>query len=217
MNEGFAFKITFYIVDDSYDQRSAKSVMSICNDIDTSGFEFVYISNNIKKGRGYAVRQGMASALSNQKHEVIVEMDSDGSHTVTAFKKVIENIGGADLVIGSRYLPLSKIENWPLLRKVFSFWLNRILRIIFKISIFDYTNGLRAYSRQASQIIVSNPQQMTGFIYLTEELLILAKKEIYPIEVPITFINRTKGESTVTLAEIRSSLRGVYKLRKFYT
>jgi hypothetical protein len=55
-----------------------------------------------------------------------------------------------------------------------------------------------------------------GFIYLTEQILILNKVGINPIEIPITFLDRKKGESSVTYRELLDSALGVLSLRLKY-
>ncbi len=77
-------------------------------------------------------------------------MDSDFSHGPNEINRNLnilmkENL---DLLIGSRYMPKSKIINWPIKRRTFSHLSNFILEFLFKLKINNYTNGFRFYSRR---------------------------------------------------------------------
>jgi dolichol-phosphate mannosyltransferase len=117
-----------------------------------------------------------------------------------------------DFVIGSRYLESSEIVGWPIGRRIFSILTNRVLKCIFKSQLSDWTNGLRRYSAQASIIQLEHEFVNKGFICLSEQILILRKKGIEPFEVPIVFVDRTHGMSTITHMEILESVRGIFGL-----
>jgi dolichol-phosphate mannosyltransferase len=118
------------------------------------------------------------------------------------------------MLIGSRYLKESAIENWPLLRRIFSKILNSLIPVLLNINVTDITNGLRRYNNQSVDLILNFKQLSFGFTYLSEQALIVRAKNLKILEIPITFINRSRGNSTVGLKEIYSSIQGVFLLLK---
>jgi len=189
-------------------------VESLCNEVFAGKqlrLEFNFADS--KTGRGAAVRRGMSQILDNYPSiEFILEADSDGSHRAIDVLKVLKFSESNDFVIGSRYLPSSEIVGWPLSRRVFSRILNGIIPKLFRINVGDVTNGLRRYSTHAVKVLLSEPIHNTGFIYLTEQALVLKSVGISPVEVETKFINRTLGKSTVTYREIYGSLVGIGRL-----
>ena len=205
---------TVIIVDDSGFEnidRVTKIVSNASEPFETK----VFISfSDSKNGRGAGIRRGFELAYNNfEKAKYFIEMDSDGSHRAKDAIEIAHTIE-SDLVIGSRYLQQSEIHGWPLTRRFFSRILNFMLPRIFSINSSDLTNGLRRYSRTAVSILLDNPQMQRGFIYLTEQALILKAKNIHPKEIPIKFSNRIEGVSSVGLSEVLGSLKGVYYLWK---
>jgi dolichol-phosphate mannosyltransferase len=176
-----------------------------------SGFRFNSFGG--KNGRGAAVRRGMQLAVTEYPNILyIVECDADGSHRVSDILKVKNSNIPSDLLIGSRYLSDSAIVGWPLSRRVFSLILNIVIPKLVHIPIRDITNGLRRYSKVSVHKILDKPQQNYGFIYLSEQAIIVKNSGLSIAEVPITFIDRTLGTSTVTGYEILQSIKGVAKL-----
>jgi dolichol-phosphate mannosyltransferase len=144
--------------------------------------------------------------------EFVVECDADGSHRPVDILRVKESEVEADLLVGSRYLSESKIQGWPLSRRIFSRLLNFIIPRVLQIDIKDITNGLRRYSIDAVNEITAQPPANKGFIYLSEQALVINDQGLQIEELPIVFIDRTQGVSTVTWREIIASMRGVLGL-----
>jgi dolichol-phosphate mannosyltransferase len=167
---------------------------------------------NKKSGRGSSVLRGFRIAKDYfSKALYFAECDADGSHQPVDIAKILL-APQSDFLIGSRYLPSSKIEGWPLSRRIASKVLNYLIPKALGISCTDVTNGLRRYSKIATEVIFQHPQVNPGFIFLSEQALVLSKAGIIPTEVPITFVNRIHGESSVGLTEVFNSLRGVFIL-----
>ena len=91
-----------------------------------------YFKRKVKSGRGSAVLFGMNKILQDTKVDLIVEMDTDlSSHP----KELPENIKyfkkeKLDLLVMSRYLKGSKIINWPIRRRLFSFLSNKLANFL---------------------------------------------------------------------------------------
>jgi len=166
-----------------------------------------------KSGRGAAVRRGMELVLSKfPLVETILECDGDGSHRPADILKIKNSTSEADLLVGSRYLANSKIVGWSVSRRTLSWFLNQSIPRLVKVNLTDITNGLRRYSKKAVIEILSTKQKNTGFIYLSEQAILISRANMVLSEEPIIFVDRKMGESTVTWRELFNSLRGVLKL-----
>tara|TARA_X000001036_G_scaffold398009_1_gene400613 strand:- start:1079 stop:1792 length:714 start_codon:yes stop_codon:yes gene_type:complete len=201
--------IKIIIVDDSPDQDIKEIIRQYKN--------VHYIHRDKKSGRGSAVIVGMNYALKNFSCRYLIEMDADLSHEPN---EIISNLNyflneDIDLLISSRYLMKSKIINWPLQRKLLSFFANNLAKNILKVPITDYTNGFRIYSNKAAKHVTTNCGKVgDGFIILSEILVQLYYNNFNVKEIESTFVNRTRGESSVTFREIFKSLVGLYKIYK---
>jgi dolichol-phosphate mannosyltransferase len=199
-------KSSIYIIDDSEGNETNCII---------SKKKINYYHRKKKLGRGSAVLYGMKKAITVKKNNIFIEMDADFSHNPN---ELIKNINyfiknNADLLISSRYLKKSRIINWPISRKVFSFLSNYLARIFLQIPISDYTNGFRIYSKKAVIKIIEDCGKIgDGFIILSEILLVLYLNKFRIFETSTTFVNRIRGESSVNLKLIFTSLIGLFKL-----
>jgi len=201
------------ICDDTDDIDKNRIVESCEKALENSKGFLAFSMSNVKSGRGGAVRRGMEFAISNFPNiESVIECDADSSHRPVDIIKLRDNPAQVDLLIGSRYLPESKIIGWPLTRRIFSWLLNVLIPRVLKMDLSDITNGLRRYSPSALNAILSYPAQNSGFIYLSEQAIVVKQQTLSIDEVPTVFINRQEGKSTVGWKEISSSLIGVMKL-----
>ena len=201
------------IADDS-DPRFRDEFISMCqNSIENLDVKIMFTFSDSKSGRGFAVRRAMA-LIQNLDYEIeyVVECDADSSHRVEDVVAIARNNSRSDVLIGSRYLPTSAIIGWPRSRRIFSLFLNLLIPKILKIDITDATNGLRRYNKNAVRKLLKFEIKNTGFIYLSEQLLILARNGCSISEMPTVFINRTIGSSSVTWRDVRSSLFGLFYL-----
>ncbi len=202
-------EVKIIIVDDSPDQ-DIKEITDHYKNVQ-------YIHRAKKSGRGSAVITGMKYALEKFNCKYLIEMDADLSHEPN---EIIKNLNfflseNIDLLISSRYLKQSKIINWPVQRKLLSFLANNLAKNILKVPISDYTNGFRIYSNKAAKHVTENCGKVgDGFIILSEILVQLYYNNFIVKEVESTFVNRTRGESSVTFKEIFKSLIGLFKIYK---
>ncbi|MBY0555154.1 glycosyltransferase [bacterium] len=200
------------IIDDSLDEVSLNLVQA-------KKYKNVkYIHRKNKGGRGSAVLQGLKLAHT-EKYDYYVEMDTDFSHSPEEIPGMLLSIQAqnADVVIGSRYLKRSRILNWPLARRIFSFLANKLAAFLLKLPFADCTNGFRMYSHKAAGKIVNQPQfYSTGFSLLTECLALLYYAGYKIIEMPAVFVNRERGESKLSFKEIKSALKVLFVIAKIY-
>ena len=167
-----------------------------------------------KGGRGSAVLDGMRR-LRDAGCERVVEMDADFSHSPDEIPGHLKTARekGLDLLIASRYLPGSRIENWPLKRLLFSRFSNTLARLLLGIRVADYTNGFRIYSRRALEEVCRSCGRLgRGFIALSEILVQLELAGFTIGEAPTVFVNRARGESSVTRAELAWAVTGIVRI-----
>jgi glycosyltransferase involved in cell wall biosynthesis len=142
-------------------------------------------------GKGYALRAGFARA----KGDVIVTIDSDGSHKPEELLEVLAPIlsGKADLVIGSRYLNHKHVE----IRRLNAFGVslfNTFIELFTGTIITDSQSGYRAMTRE----VLQSQKLYSGEYEIESEMLVkTAKKKFRITEVPISFKQRTYGRSGV--------------------
>ena len=146
---------------------------------------------------------------------MIVEMDSDLSHDPIDLNNMIKEFekNNIDIIIGSRYLKESKIINRSKTRIIFSNLGNILARFLFDYSIKDYTNGYRIYKNKFIKKVIERDQINSGFIYLTEILVIALKNNFKISETPITFVERVKGMTSVKLINMIESFVGILNLK----
>ena len=201
------------VADDSKPEIKARLVAGCELAMKDSAGSLKFSFAEIKSGRGAAVRRGMKLARDEYPNLVFVmECDADGSHQPQDILRIRDSLIGCDLLVGSRYLKNSKIEGWPITRKIFSKLLNVSIPLFLNLHMKDVTNGLRKYSIRAVDLILSREANNSGFIYLSEQALLISRSGLEIKEIPIVFIDRELGESTVTWREIVSSIFGILKL-----
>jgi len=201
------------ILDDSSIDNKIK-IQSLTREVFIGSKGILLFSNSDEKlGRGSAVRRGMQFC---KKHfpnlQYFIECDADGSHQVSDVIKLRDHQSKIDLVIGSRYLPKSQIIGWSVQRRIFSRLLNFIIPKMLGIPVKDITNGLRRYSPKAIDYILKVKQLNNGFTYLSEQIFIVHTKGLSILELPIIFIDRVSGKSTVTYKEVFNSIKGILLL-----
>lgn len=167
-----------------------------------------------KLGRGSAVIAGLRRAYADRKISYFFEMDADLSHDPADLGSFIAPLQrGADLVIGSRYIHKDSILDWPLYRLILSRIINVSLNRWLGLSLSDYTNGYRLYSRRAIGHILAHPPRETGFIVLSETAYILNRAGFTITEIPTTFTDRTHGKSNAGIKELLLAIIGAIRIK----
>jgi len=192
------------VVDDSPDESTVRAL---------DGLDVTLVHRAAKAGRGSAVLDGVRRMLAAPV-EFVIEMDADFSHPPSELPALVDAARREqlDLLIASRYVSGSRIENWPLTRRLFSRAANRLARALLGIPVRDYTNGYRVYSRRAAQVIADRCGTAgAGFIALSEVLVTVEACGFRIAERKTTFVNRTRGESSVGPRELLGAATGLWK------
>ena len=156
---------------------------------------------------------GFRRALSDARYGWFAEMDADLSHQPEELLALMAASNGADMVVGSRYIPGGRIEGWGARRRVWSRTSNRIIRVALGVPVADLTNGYRLYSRRAVELLSNTPLRETGYISLSEWAYTLHRANLAIREVPTVFINRRFGKSNMSGAEAIGALRALVRIR----
>ncbi len=165
-----------------------------------------------KAGLGSAYRIGLRAAI-DRGAEVCVQMDADLSHDPAVLPALIANAeNGADLAIGSRYVPGGLTENWPWRRRWLSRWGNRYAAGVLGLAINDATAGYRAYRAEALERMEFDTVTAEGYGFQVEMTYRLVRNGGKVVEFPITFRDRTTGESKMSGGIVREALVIVIKL-----
>ena len=151
-----------------------------------------------KAGLGPAYRAGFGRGL-DRGYGALVQMDADLSHDPAALPTLLRAIeGGADVVVGSRYVPGGSIPNWPVHRRALSRWGNRYAGAALGLPVRDATSGYRAYRAEAMGDVDLDAVRATGYGFQIELAYRLARKGRRVVEVPISFTDRVKGTSKMS-------------------
>ena len=159
-----------------------------------------------KSGLGSAYRAGFAEGLA-RGYDVLVEMDSDLSHDPARLPALLRAVeAGADLAIGSRYVPGGSIPNWPFHRRWLSRSGNRYADIVLGLSVRDATSGFRAYRADALRRIDLASVSADGYGFQIEMAYRVAVNEGEIVELPIEFVDRERGTSKMSFRIIAEAL-----------
>ena len=159
-----------------------------------------------KAGLGAAYRAGLRHAI-GAGAEVCVQMDADLSHppsVLPALLAVVEH--GADLAIGSRYVPGGRTVNWPRRRRWLSRWGNRYAAGVLGLAVNDATAGFRAYRSSALERMQFDSVRADGYGFQVEMTYRLVRLQGRIVEFPIEFHDRTEGQSKMSGSIVREAL-----------
>jgi glycosyltransferase involved in cell wall biosynthesis len=151
-----------------------------------------------KDGLGSAYRAGFAKGL-ELGFEVMVEIDADGSHDPAALPSLLAAIDdGADLVLGSRYVPGGAIPDWPRIRRLISVGGNRYAAALLRLRVKDATAGFRAYRATMLRRLDLPAIRADGYGFQVEMVYRVVRLGGTVVEVPITFTDRVEGDSKMS-------------------
>ncbi len=152
-----------------------------------------------KLGLGTAYIAGFRYAL-KQGAEAVLQMDADFSHPVEKIPAMVSALAGADVVLGSRYVPGGSVdESWPFWRKALSAWGNFYSRTILQVPIRDVTGGFRLWRREVLESIPLEKVKSNGYVFQVEMAYIAIRLGFHFAEVPIYFADRRWGKSKMNL------------------
>ncbi|MER6445290.1 dolichol-phosphate mannosyltransferase [Streptomyces venezuelae] len=150
-----------------------------------------------KEGLGAAYLAGFVWAL-EQGYGVIVEMDADGSHQPEELPRLLTALAGADLVLGSRWVPGGRVVNWPKSREFISRGGSTYSRLMLNLPMRDVTGGYRAFRRETLEGLGLDEVASAGYCFQVDLARRAVQKGFRVVEVPITFVEREFGDSKMS-------------------
>jgi dolichol-phosphate mannosyltransferase len=204
------------IIDDGSPDKTGEKVKEIKSKYPSSLF---LLERASKSGLGSAYRTGFAWGI-EQGYEELIEMDADLSHRVRDLRKMIdakELQPNTDLVIGSRWMPGGRTENWSKSRELLSRAANLYVRAMLGMGVKDSTAGFRIYSSSILKKLNLKAIKSEGYSFQIEMTRAVYKLGGKIIEVPITFRERENGVSKMSKNIVREAmlLVTIWGLKRF--
>jgi dolichol-phosphate mannosyltransferase len=171
------------------------------------------LHRDFKEGLGPAYLAGFRRALSDGA-ELVLEMDCDFSHDPNDVPRLLAAIeGGADLALGSRYVPGGGVRNWGLVRRLISSGGSLYARVLLGVKVRDLTGGFKCYRRGALEAIDLDAIESKGYAFQIETTYRVLRAGFEVVEVPITFADREVGGSKMSKAIVAEAIWKVPGLR----
>ena len=209
----FNLKKEFHIlvVDDNSPDGTAKKVQRLQKHYQDKLFLSV---RKEKSGLGTAYIHGFYWAL-EKEYNYIFEMDADFSHNPKDLEKLYKacHVDGADIAIGSRYVKGVNVVNWPLGRIILSYGASFYVRFITGMRIKDATAGFVCYKRQVLETLDLEDIKFVGYAFQIEMKFKAYLKRFKIVEIPVIFVDRTKGESKLSSSIISEAIFGVIAMK----
>ncbi|MGB9683626.1 MAG: dolichyl-phosphate beta-D-mannosyltransferase [Candidatus Bathyarchaeota archaeon] len=206
--ESLKMDASILVIDDSSDDGTAEIVRKLQKRYNN----ILLFTRPQKLGLGTAITDGFKIFMSlPNPPKYIVTMDADYSHNPRDIPRLVSSLKrGYCLVVGSRYCRGGYVVNWSVLRFAISKIANLIAALIVGAKISDYTSGLRCYSISLIQSIIGDLHSQTYEIQI--ETIRQARIRKFRVgEIPITFINRKKGKSKLTINEVKQFFSYIFK------
>jgi glycosyltransferase involved in cell wall biosynthesis len=159
-----------------------------------------------KDGLGPAYRAGLG--LGHERgYDVLVQMDADLSHDPAVLPRLLAAIDdGADVAIGSRYVPGGSVPDWPWHREALSRYGNRYAGFTMRTGVADSSAGFRAYRASALKAIDLGATRARGYGIQLEITYRMSRLGAAITELPIAFTDRLRGKSKMSLKIIAEEL-----------
>jgi dolichol-phosphate mannosyltransferase len=151
-----------------------------------------------KNGIGPAYLAGFRHALDHGAAHVF-EMDCDFSHDPADLARLLDAVrSGADLALGSRYVPGGGVTDWGLLRRLVSEGGSTYARLMLGLRVRDLTGGFKCFRREVLEAIHFDSVRSQGYAFQVELTYRAVRAGFRVVEVPIVFRDRTHGESKMS-------------------
>jgi dolichol-phosphate mannosyltransferase len=151
-----------------------------------------------KEGIGPAYLAGFRHALENGAGYVM-EMDSDFSHDPADLARLLGAVtAGADLALGSRYVPGGGVTDWGLLRRFVSEGGSTYARLVLGLHVRDLTGGFKCFRREVLEAIDFDTVRSQGYAFQVELTYRAVRASFSVVEVPIVFKDRQAGQSKMS-------------------
>jgi dolichol-phosphate mannosyltransferase len=167
-----------------------------------------------KRGLGTAYIEGFKYALLHG-YDFVFEMDADFSHDPSDLPRLLAAAGGADVVIGSRWVPGGGTRNWSRLRTFISRGGSIFARTVLDLDIADLTSGFKCFRGTVLAALNLDAIGSNGYAFQVEVNYVCARRGFRIAEVPIVFVDRRVGESKMSSTIVLEAMLMVLRYRLF--
>jgi dolichol-phosphate mannosyltransferase len=167
-----------------------------------------------KQGLGPAYAAGFDAVLAAGRHDVVVQMDVDGSHDPADVDRLAAALTDADLALGSRYVDGGNVSGWTRGREWLSRGGNTYARLILGSSVHDLTGGFKAWRADLLREVGASTTASDGYGFQIEMTARAARAGARIVEVPIVFRDRIAGQSKMSGRIALEALLGVPRMRR---
>jgi dolichol-phosphate mannosyltransferase len=174
--------------------------------------EVTVLHRRTKEGLGPAYIAGFRRALSGGAG-LVLEMDSDFSHDPAYLPRLLDAARGADLVIGSRYVPGGGVSDWGATRRAISRGGSLYSRLVLGVEVHDLTGGFKCFRREVLEAIDLDSIEVRGYAFQVEMTYRAIQLGFKVVEVPIVFRDRRHGESKMDGAIVAEAVFRLPRLR----
>lgn len=164
-----------------------------------------------KEGLGPAYLAGFQWALA-RGYQLIIEMDCDFSHSPWDLPRLVHRSGTADLVIGSRYIPGGRTQDWSRRRRLVSRFGNAYVSLFLGSNIRDWTGGFRCYRHGLLAKMSLESVKAKGYVFQVEMAWRALELGAEICELPIRFSDRLEGQSKLGWPSIAEALSEVPRM-----
>ncbi|MFE3903681.1 polyprenol monophosphomannose synthase [Streptomyces sp. NPDC059153] len=179
------------------DDNSPDGTGKVADELASADDQVQVLHRKGKEGLGAAYLAGFRWGIEHG-YGVLVEMDADGSHQPEELPRLLTALKGADLVLGSRWVPGGRVVNWPKSREMISRGGSTYSRLLLGLQTRDVTGGYRAFRAETLEGIGLDRVASQGYCFQVD----LARRAIdagyHVVEVPITFVDREIGDSKMS-------------------
>ena len=196
------------IVDDS----SPDGTGQIADRLAAEHADLEVLHRPLKEGLGPAYLAGFERAL-EQGAEFVMQMDADFSHDPSDLPRLLNAAKGADLVVGSRYVPVGGVTEWGPMRRIISRGGGTYAQLVLWVRVRDLTGGFKCWRREALGSIDFDAVDSKGYAFQIEMTYRALRTGYRVVEAPIVFRDRRVGNSKMSRAIVAEAIWRVPILR----
>lgn len=192
------------------DDASPDGTGEIADAIAAADQQVHVLHRTAKQGLGAAYLAGFARAF-DRGYDAVCEMDADGSHQPEELPRLLAALRDrrADVVLGSRWVPGGRIVNWPPYRVLLSRAGSTYARVLLGLRVRDVTGGYRVYRCASLRPLVADGVESQGYCFQIDLVRRAVAAGQRVVEVPITFVERTRGRSKMSRQIVQEAVQRV--------
>jgi dolichol-phosphate mannosyltransferase len=203
--------LTVIVVDDNSPDGTAEEVEALT----ATDSRVKLLLRTKRRGRGAAGAAGFQAAL-DLNPDLVIEMDGDGSHQARFIPDLIQAAQSSDVVLGSRFVPGGKDADRRLVRRLITWAVRVFIRWQFRFPVKDVSSGFRCFRAEALRKIDPEDLISTGPSIVLEVLARAHQLGFKISEIPISFIDRKKGQTKLNFLTLLETLVMALKFKQRY-